>query len=261
MSDELIAHWDFAVVFLSVIIAFCGAYMTVSIAELFISIEVDEHSFKNHFLLLCMAVSTGGVSIWCMRQVAMGAVIFETSAGVYIPISHDVGMTFIAFLCAVVMSFAGLYVATLDSAFAKDMDDVFEMILMDASRESLAGVRDKDSLMRIVLLKGMTSTSIVAGGVLIGGGISLMHYIGMLAMRGDFELSWKPALVVASVVLACFVGSAGVWLIFRLLALYPTYESLRVIASIVIAAAVTGSYCISWSGVLLHGVMYIVMCL
>src|SRR5271154_1650860 len=52
------------------------------------------------------------------------------------------------------------------------------------------------------------------GGVLMGGAIAGMHYIGMAAMRASAMCHYSPLLVSLSVVLAGLISVAALWLAF-----------------------------------------------
>src|SRR5271167_4713077 len=52
------------------------------------------------------------------------------------------------------------------------------------------------------------------GGVLMGGAIAGMHYIGMAAMRASAMCHYSPLLVSLSVVLAVLISVAALWLAF-----------------------------------------------
>jgi diguanylate cyclase len=56
----------------------------------------------------------------------------------------------------------------------------------------------------------------VGGGVLSGSGIAIMHYVGMGAIRGGCTISYAPALVGASVVVAILSAMLALWLAFNL---------------------------------------------
>ena len=54
----------------------------------------------------------------------------------------------------------------------------------------------------------------LAGGAAFGIAISLMHYTGMTALRGPFELAWDPMFVGASVTIGVACSSAGFGMAF-----------------------------------------------
>jgi PAS domain S-box-containing protein len=68
----------------------------------------------------------------------------------------------------------------------------------------------------IVSRRSMGILSIAFGGLLMGAGISSMHYIGMDAMRLQAMCEWSIPLVTLSVVLAVVISWVGLWLTFHL---------------------------------------------
>ena len=52
---------------------------------------------------------------------------------------------------------------------------------------------------------------LIAGGVLMGAGIGLMHYLGMAAMRGDFTMAYDPWLFTLSVVVAVVLALVALY--------------------------------------------------
>ncbi|HEU5022569.1 MAG TPA: MHYT domain-containing protein [Bryobacteraceae bacterium] len=68
----------------------------------------------------------------------------------------------------------------------------------------------------IVSRRSMGILSIAFGGLLMGAGISSMHYIGMDAMRLPAMCQWSVPLVTLSVILAVVISWVGLWLTFHL---------------------------------------------
>jgi PAS domain S-box-containing protein len=68
----------------------------------------------------------------------------------------------------------------------------------------------------IVSRRSMGILSIAFGGLLMGAGISSMHYIGMDAMRLQAMCQWSIPLVTLSVILAVVISWVGLWLTFHL---------------------------------------------
>jgi len=85
--------------------------------------------------------------------------------------------------------------------------------------------------------KGSLWRPLLLGGVLMGLGVSTMHYAGMAAMRMSAELYYDPALAALSVVIAIVASIAALWLFFNLRNLW-----MRLGASVVMAAAVSGMH-------------------
>ena len=78
---------------------------------------------------------------------------------------------------------------------------------------------------------------LLAGGTIIGIGVASMHYLGMAAIRVPDSLTYNPALVAASVVIAVVAGIAALWAALRLNTLWST-----LVASLIMGVAVSGMH-------------------
>jgi len=78
---------------------------------------------------------------------------------------------------------------------------------------------------------------LVAGGLIIGIGVACMHYLGMAAIRVPDSLTYNPALVAASVIIAVIAGTAALWAALRLDTLWST-----LVASLIMGVAVSGMH-------------------
>src|SRR6202035_634155 len=63
---------------------------------------------------------------------------------------------------------------------------------------------------------GGTRLALLAGGILTGVGIAAMHYTGIAAMRLPAHVVYRPALVLASVLIAIAAAILALWLAFNL---------------------------------------------
>ena len=78
---------------------------------------------------------------------------------------------------------------------------------------------------------------LLLGGLIIGLGVTSMHYLGMAAIRVQASLTYNPVLVAASVVIAVIAGTAALWAALRLDTLWST-----LIASLIMGVAVSGMH-------------------
>ncbi len=85
--------------------------------------------------------------------------------------------------------------------------------------------------------RGISARTLLTGGILMGGGIVLMHYTGMAAMEMDAQVTYRPALVAASVVIAVAAATAALWLAFRIRA---TWQKLA--AAVAMGTAISGMH-------------------
>ena len=98
------------------------------------------------------------------------------------------------------------------------------------------GVRNRFAWKRLLL-----------GGLLTGLAVNVMHYTGMWAVQVKGTISYDPALVVLSVVIAVVAATAALWFTVGLDKLLP-----RLVAGLVMGAAVTGMHYTGMAAVRLH---------
>ena len=80
----------------------------------------------------------------------------------------------------------------------------------------IAAVLSSGLALTLVQSGSRQRTRLGFGALVMGGGICLMHYVGMEAMKIPGSLSYRPGLFVASVVIAISASLLSLWLAFRL---------------------------------------------
>jgi diguanylate cyclase len=83
---------------------------------------------------------------------------------------------------------------------------------------------------------------LVAGAVLMGGGINAMHYSGMAAMRMSPDIQYDGVLFLASVVIAIAASGAALWIAFRLRGSSQSVWLPRAGAAVVMGMAIVGMH-------------------
>ena len=96
-------------------------------------------------------------------------------------------------------------------AYRNDVPATFDPFLTVASL--LVAIAGAAVSFALVLNRRPTPrlATMVLAGVLLGGAVSAMHYIGMFAYKVDGLLIWSPPYVVASVLLAGLFALAAMW--------------------------------------------------
>jgi len=89
----------------------------------------------------------------------------------------------------------------------------------------------------VIGIRRATMLQLSLSGVFMGIGIVAMHYTGMAAMRMPAELSYDPALVALSVVIAIGASIAALWLAFMAVAAWQ-----RIAAAVVMGFAISGMH-------------------
>ncbi|MBE1875872.1 MHYT domain-containing protein [Myceligenerans pegani] len=81
------------------------------------------------------------------------------------------------------------------------------------------------------------TAALLAGGIVAGLGIAVMHYLGMAAMHIGVDIAYDPLLVVTSVVIAMAAATGALWLSARVRGV-----GAGAVATVVMGLAVSGMH-------------------
>ena len=178
-----------------------------------------------------------------MHFVGMSAVTLSNEDGQKLPIKFRVDLTITSLIAVLVFTALGLWIGGRDKAFVQDHQDIVDSFVESLRRKSITEIRNmkhKNVLLREALFRNMLP--LLIGGFFIGSGVCIMHYIGMLAMVFDGYMEWNAGIVAASCLIALVAATAALWIMFRLLAMFPNWELLRFICAVIMAIAVNGMH-------------------
>eukprot|EP01033_Poteriospumella_lacustris_P013167 gene13167-9431_t len=196
------------IVLLSFAVSFLGAYVGISLAEIFRVKVIDtcknssDQGFIHYFYLFLMALSLGGVAIWCMHFIGMQAVSLHHPVGGMVSMEFNFGLSMASLIAVVLTVFVGLVIASRDRMFCKTKTEIIEMFMNDAKQLSIAEIRKITATRMLVLIATKELGTLVAGGVTTSAGVCIMHYVGMASMVFDGQIHWNAGLVALSVVIA-----------------------------------------------------------
>jgi diguanylate cyclase (GGDEF)-like protein len=94
----------------------------------------------------------------------------------------------------------------------------------------------------IVSQKALSAGRLGFGALLMGAGVSTMHYIGMAAMRMSPGIQYIPALLILSIVIAIVASGAALWIAFHLRKGSSRVRLFRVGAAVVMGLAIAGMH-------------------
>ena len=96
--------------------------------------------------------------------------------------------------------------------------------------------------LRLVSQAHLPLGRLIAGAVVMGGGINAMHYAGMAAMRMSPEISYEPLRFAASVAIAIGASGTALWMSLYLRQ-HPRHRApLRAAAAVVMGGAIVGMH-------------------
>jgi NO-binding membrane sensor protein with MHYT domain len=90
---------------------------------------------------------------------------------------------------------------------------------------------------------------LAAGGVIVGVGVAAMHYLGMAAMTMTDSMSYNPALLAGSVLIAIVAGTAALWAGTQVSGLRATTG-----AALIMGVAVSGMHYTGMAALQVHRV-------
>ena len=233
-------------ILLSIGIAFLGSYATVTTYEQFrLSSKVNKSKvFNSSFLLVLTAVCLGGVTIWAMHFIGMNSVILvNPETNEIVTIEFKILQTIVSLVVVLILAYVGLYISSRNKVFTKDKTDAIEQFIRDArdlTIKEIRTMRSKYDLLISLLTEDLKS--LVIGGVIGAAGVCIMHYVGMDGVVFEGYIEWDGGIIFASVLIAVIAATAGFWILFRLLSLFPYVELLRGACAVIITVAVNGMH-------------------
>jgi len=115
---------------------------------------------------------------------------------------------------------------------------------------ALAGILSSFIAFRVTMDTQINKWRLGIGGVAMGGGIVVMHYSGMAAMRASFTMTYDPYLFAASVAVALAASFAALYL-FRQFRRSPDFSRWKLLSAVVMAIAVCGMHYTGMAAVLM----------
>eukprot|EP01041_Mallomonas_annulata_P021959 gene21959-42144_t len=136
---EISIAWKPEIILLSYTMSVLGCLVGVHLSEQFrLCTSSGRGLIGGNQILILMAISIGGVGVWAMHFIGMGAVsLTDESTGEIVPITFDIGLTAASLISVVGCVYLGLMIATRDRVFEKNSDTVGEMLISDAQGLSL----------------------------------------------------------------------------------------------------------------------------
>jgi diguanylate cyclase len=232
---SLTIEWNLNYLFISFAMAFIGSYSAVTLAEMYrVVCRIHPKIISPNATLFLMAISIGMSAIWSMHFVGMSAMTI-CHKQTQLQTNLDLLMTIISLFAAILCVYFGLYLSTRDQMFTMKKEEFIQLVLSEV--KSFQSLRDNKILFKLILLRN--PLPLILGGSVMGSGVIVMHYLGMMAISTEnTKINWNVGIIIASILIAIIASSAAYWILFRLLALYPTMESLRIGSACVLTIAV-----------------------
>ncbi|KKK16861.1 hypothetical protein ARAM_005958 [Aspergillus rambellii] len=156
----------------------------------------------NWYLLLTSSITMGGIGIWCMHFIGNRAIVLG-DGDPHVQVIYSMSFTGVSFILPVCVLLAAFYAA---------------------------GTSEKAGYARIL-----------TGGLLTGGSVCGMHYVGQLGIN-NYICSYRAANVAGSAVIAVFASTAALSVFFRWRASWTSSWWRRGVCGCGLAVAVSGMH-------------------
>lgn len=244
----MIGTYNPVIVLISYGVSFLGAYTAICACEqlrIFLITENDHSLYRTIKWYFMIGASLGGVGIWGMHFIGMGAVSLHYGDNEPVnDIRYNLAISLLSLIVAVAAVVAGVVIASKDRLFAKTKSQILDILVDDFHLFTLSEIRQL-TLFQYFVISATTDLKYLAiGGVVAASGVCVMHYIGMESMEFHGNMHFDMGIVAASVCIAVVASIAAFWILFRLLSIYSDMESLRLLSAAIMGIAVCGMhYC------------------
>ena len=178
-----------------------------------------------------------------MHFIGMSAITLHNESYVKIPIQYRLDLTIVSLIAVIIFTLFGFWIGTIDRAFVIDKVDYIDSFIERMKQMRIHEIRNmkhRNIVLGNALFRNMPP--LLVGGFFIASGVCIMHYIGMMAIVFQGTMTWRPGIVAASCLIALVAATAALWIMFRLLAMFPNLELLRFVCAVVMAIAVSGMH-------------------
>ncbi|WP_028551839.1 putative bifunctional diguanylate cyclase/phosphodiesterase [Paenibacillus sp. UNC451MF] len=124
-------------------------------------------------------------------------------------------------------------------AFHLDLPVHYDVVTTILS--ALAGILASFIAFRVTMDNQTNKWRLGIGGIIMGGGIIVMHFSGMAAMRASFALTYDPYICAASIIIALAASFAALYL-FRQFRRSPDFSHWKLLSAVIMALAICGMH-------------------
>lgn len=236
-------------VILASAVGFIGAFATISLCEQFRLALVLRSTFRQTVFIILTALSAGSVAIWGVFYLVVNSVRLKLD-GQYIPFRYDTTLTFVSLAVIPVITGIGLYIASTDHCFNKSKKEIMDMFISrTSSTHSISEIKNMGKYRILFIVCTHSLYRIVLGGIVSGGGLALMRYLGLRSLVIQGRLHYDSGIIGGSIILSIVSMIGGFWMFFRVLSIFSSLDVIRFACAVNGLVSLSGIHYLALAGV------------
>jgi NO-binding membrane sensor protein with MHYT domain len=238
-----------AFISLTVAVAFIGTYGAVAACEQFriaVCSRVWDARYKH---LLLVAVCLGGVCIWGEFYMSMSSFRLHDHTGKVVLKQYNTALCVSSIPVVIILTYIGLFIASTDSYFTRSKKEIVEIYRTSSKSSEASLPLDMNSFTANFTVSTHQPYKIVVGSVFMSIAIVVMRIMGYASIYIPGRVIISNGPIVAHAIVSVIMSAVGFWMYFRLLSLYPSWDSFRLVCAVHGVALFTGVRFVSLSGV------------
>lgn len=231
MNTSIKVTWQPLFVIISFIVSFFGTISALYVCEQYrlSSKEYSSKIYSKSGVGLAWALSVGGIALWAMSVIAVSAVQLSLRNGELVQIRFRLDLLLSSLVITCLFCMFGIVLGTKDKVFSIHKVEALDVYVRDNNNMTIGEMRktkNRNSIVFKTLFKNVGP--LFVGGLTFGTGVLIADYVVLSSLVMDeCIIEWNVGIVVGVSILGTLGGSIVCWILFRLLALYPSIERLR----------------------------------
>jgi NO-binding membrane sensor protein with MHYT domain len=222
-------HVDPVLIVIACALSFVGAFATIQTFEQFRLcklLDLRPKLYPADALHFFLALFFGVFSLCTILFFILCGclLIFPPHDSYVVPVYYRADMTIVSLFVVILFTYAGLYVCSLDGFYSKDRTDAIAEFYEKSRALSINAVMKQGKYAFLMSTLFHNVAHLVAGGTITGGGVVIMHYTGVAAMRFQGHIDWHAGNIASSVFVAVIACTVAFWILFRLLVVFSRFD-------------------------------------
>lgn len=175
--------------------------------------------------------------MWAMQIIGMSAISLIDSDGNKVSIHYRLDLLLVSLFIITLLCKIGIAISTKDEVYTINKVETLEVYIRDSNNMTIGEMKknkNRSSILLKTLFKG--TGSLLKGSMGFGAALIIGNYLVITSLIIDeCTIEWNIGPLIGIIFMTSTVSGIACWILFRLLALYPYLESLRLFCTLSIA--------------------------